>query len=76
MLVHRASVVYNVPRTTQRDRVDGRIKIDTVKSGPVPLFSHEEEVRLVNHIKEMAECGYGYFRVEIISMAFDYSLFS
>lgn len=33
MSVHRASVVYNISLTTLRDSVDGRINIDTIKSG-------------------------------------------
>lgn len=43
MAVHRASIVYSEPLTTLRGRVDGRIHIDTVKSGPASLFSQEEE---------------------------------
>ncbi|VDI79426.1 Hypothetical predicted protein [Mytilus galloprovincialis] len=43
MAVHGASIVYSVPLTTLRDRVDGRVHIDTVKSGPSPLFTQEEE---------------------------------
>lgn len=75
MSVHRASVMYSVPLTTLRDRVDGRIHIDTVKSGPAPLFSQEEEAKLVEHVKKMAAYGYGYSRAETIMMASDYAVY-
>ncbi|CAC5377710.1 unnamed protein product [Mytilus coruscus] len=74
MAVHRASIVHNVPLTTLRDRVDGRIHIDTVKSGPAPLFSQEEGAELVDHGKMMAAYGYGYSRSETIMMASDFAV--
>ncbi|CAC5413063.1 unnamed protein product [Mytilus coruscus] len=75
MAVHRASVVYSVPLTTLRDRVDGRIHIDTVKSVPVPLFNQEKEAKLVDHVKMMAAYGYGYSRSETIMMASDFAVY-
>jgi len=33
----------SLPITTLKDRVHGRVNIDTVKSGPSPLFSAEQE---------------------------------
>ncbi|CAC5377713.1 unnamed protein product [Mytilus coruscus] len=75
MAVHKAFVVYSVPLTTLRDRVDGRIHIDTVKSGPAPLFSQEEEAKLVDHVKMMAAYGYGYSRSETIMMASDFTVY-
>ncbi|CAC5411721.1 unnamed protein product [Mytilus coruscus] len=63
MAVHRASVVYSVPLTTLRDRVDGRIHIDT------------EEAKLVDHVKMMAAYGYGYSRSETIMMASDFVVY-
>lgn len=65
-------MVFNVSLTTQRNRVDGR----TVKSETSPLFSQEEEARLVSHIKEMGENCYDYFRAEIIRMTSDCAVFS
>ncbi|KAJ8310255.1 hypothetical protein KUTeg_012120 [Tegillarca granosa] len=52
--VRKAAKLYDVPLTTLRDRVDGRCSVETVKSGPEPLFSQEEEVRLVNFVSYMA----------------------
>ncbi|CAC5424039.1 unnamed protein product [Mytilus coruscus] len=45
-----------------------------MKSGPPPLFSLEQEARLVNHIKIMSHLGYGYTRVEVTALASDYAV--
>ena len=58
---------------TLRDRVCGKTDIDTVRSGPQPLFSMEEEAIFVNHVTAMATLGYGYTGAEIITMAFNYA---
>ncbi|KAJ8300381.1 hypothetical protein KUTeg_021900 [Tegillarca granosa] len=39
--VYRAGRRFGVPLTNLRDRVDGRVSIDTVRSGPNPIFSLE-----------------------------------
>lgn len=65
-------MAFNVSLTTQRNRVDG----STGKSETSPLFSQEEEARLVSHIKEMGENCYDYFRAEIIRMTSDCAVFS
>ena len=76
MSVHEVSIVYNIPFTTLRDRVDGGINFYTVKSESPPMFTQEEDARLVNHIKEMLDHGYGYSCAEIIRMASDYAVSS
>ena len=48
---------YAVPETTLRDRVAGRIRIDTTTTGNPLLFDQEEEALIVDHIKSMAEIG-------------------
>jgi hypothetical protein len=75
MSVHKASVVYSVPLTTVRDRVDGRVHIDTVKSGPPPLFNQEEEVKFIPHIKKISAYSYDYSRAETINIASDYAVY-
>ncbi|KAJ8306069.1 hypothetical protein KUTeg_016614 [Tegillarca granosa] len=72
--VYKAARQFGVPLTTLRDRVDGRVSIDTVRSGPNPLFSLEQEAKLVIHIKFLAEVGYGYTRSEVIHLANDYAV--
>ena len=59
--------------TTLRDRVAGRISIDITTTGHPTLFSLEEEALLVEHIKSMAEIGYGYTRAEVVQLASDYA---
>jgi hypothetical protein len=60
MSVNGAAKQLLVPLTTFRDRVDGRISIDCVSSGPSPLFTQEQESNMVAHVKTMSEIGYGY----------------
>ena len=72
--MYRAAKYYDVPLTTLRDRVDNRISIDTLSSGPPPLFNQIQEAKLVEHIKDMAYVGYGYTRSEILNMATDYAV--
>ena len=74
MSVYKAAKSHGVPEQTLRDRVNRRISIDTVKSGPDPVLSLEEEARLVSHIKELAEVGYGYTRSEVTNLATDYAV--
>ncbi|KAH3794020.1 hypothetical protein DPMN_147549 [Dreissena polymorpha] len=48
-----------------RHRLSGRVNLKSVHSGPQPMFSNEEEAYLV----AMAECGYGYGRAEVLTIA-------
>jgi hypothetical protein len=64
---------YGVPLQTLGDRITGKISIDVVKSGKAPVFSLEEEARLVNHLKEIASLGYGYTRREVVDIATDFT---
>ena len=59
MTVYKAAKVYGVPKTTLKDRISGRVGMDVVKSGPELTLNLEQEARLVDHIKMMADCGYG-----------------
>ena len=47
-----------MPETTVRDRAKGQINHETFSSGPAPVFSQEEETRLVEHLKLTASLGY------------------
>ena len=58
---------------TLRDRISGRISIDTLKSGRSQIFTLDEEVILVNHLQAVANYGYGYIRQEFVDIASDYS---
>ena len=74
MAIRKAAAVYGVPYTTLADRVDGRVNIDTVKSGATPLFSLEQEALLARHLDTMAEVGYGYSRQETLNLATEYAV--
>ena len=42
--------------------------------GNGPFFTLDEESRLVSHLKEMAQLGYGYNRQEVVDIATDYAV--
>ena len=72
--VRGAARQFGVPVRTLRDRTMGMISVDTVKSGRAPVFELEEEVRIVEHLKEMAQLGYGYTRSEVVDLASDFAV--
>ena len=69
----RASKLYQVPIQTLRDRVLGKIDINTVTTGRALVLSLEEEAKLMSHLKEVAKLGYGYTRQEVVDIASDYA---
>jgi len=72
--VERVAKKFGIPINTLKDRVRGKIDIDTVKSGPSPSFDIMQETLLCEHIKTMAEIGMGYSRQETINLASDYAI--
>ena len=66
---------FGVPEASLRHRLCGRVNPESVHSGPQPMFSNEEEAYLVEHIKAMSECGYGYGRAEVVTMASAYAVY-
>ena len=71
--VKRAAITYQVPLTTLRHRVLGRVDPETTSSGPSPELSEEEEAIFVEHLKSMAVLGYGYTSSKVVSMASYYA---
>lgn len=71
--VLRASKQFGVPENTLRDRVLGKVYPETVTMGREPVFTALEEAAIVNHIKIMANYGYGYTRHELADIASDYA---
>ena len=69
--VNAAAKQYGVPLTTLRDRVDGRISIDTTRPGPPLLLAKEEEAEIVQFLHTMARYGYRYTRLELGEIATD-----
>ena len=70
----KAARIFNVPRSTLQDRLFGKVDVETVKSGPSPLLSQEQEAVLAGHLKTMDEVGYGYSRQVTINLATDYAV--
>ena len=62
---------FGVPVMTLRDRVLGKLSLETTKPGPDSLFSMEEELTLVEHLETMAQMGYGYTHAQLKVMATD-----
>ena len=73
MPVSKAAKLYNIPRTTLRDGLSGRVHIDTVTT-KLPLFTLLEESKLSDHIKTMASYGNGYTRQECVNIASDMAI--
>ena len=72
--VRLASKQFNVPITTLRDRVLGKIDAECISSGRPPLLSLDDEAKIVNHLKIVATYGYGYTRSEVANVASDYAV--
>ena len=73
MAVKKAARVYCVPETTLQERVNGTVDIACLASGHSPMFSQEQEARLVQHVSFLAKVGYGYNRGELCTLATEYA---
>ena len=67
-----AAPQFGVPVMTLRDRVLGKVSLETTKPGPDSLFSMQEELTLVEHLETMAQMGYGYTHAQLKVMADEY----
>jgi hypothetical protein len=56
-------------------RIAGDIDLECYTMGAIPLFSLREEARLVSHLKEMANIGYGYSRQEVVDVASNFAVY-
>ena len=74
MSIRRAAHQYGVPFQTLRDRMAGDIDLECCTMGTIPLSSLGEELRLVSHLKEMANIGYGYSRQEVVDVASNFAV--
>ena len=70
--VKKSSRIFSIPYSTLHDRVNGKTKLETTKSGPDPLLTQEEEQALVTHIELMSSYGYGYTCTEVTALATDF----
>jgi len=74
MSVKKAAKIYNVPITTLRNRVLGKVDHASALIRKHPMITHDEELKLVHHIKTMAGYGYGYTRQECVNLASDFAV--
>ncbi|XP_052074500.1 uncharacterized protein LOC127712221 isoform X2 [Mytilus californianus] len=72
--IRSSSKIHGVPFQTLRDRVTGNIDPECTTMGNAPLFTLDEESRLVTHLMEMGELGYGYYRQDVLDIATDYAI--
>ena len=68
MSYRKASEVYNIPKTTIRDRITGRISEDATL-GRKPTFPIEVEAHLADNVKQAAAKGFGISRMQLASKA-------
>ncbi len=67
MGVNRAALEHDVPRTTLKDRISGRV-IHGTNSGPKPYLTRVEEEELVRFLLQCARQGYGKTRGEVLQI--------
>ena len=63
--VNRVALEYGVPKTTLKDRLNGRV-IHGTNMGPTPYLTYEEEKELVRFILNCSRMGYGKTRGELL----------
>ena len=69
MGVNRAALQFEIPKTTLKDRVAGRVKQGS-KSGRKPYLTSDEEMELVNYINTCFKIGYPKTRIDIMGIVF------
>ena len=68
MSINKASEMYGVPRTTLKDRLNGRV-VHGTKPGPKPYLRHSEERELVDHLTKLSDLWMGKTRREVLHIA-------
>ena len=66
--VNRAALEFNVPRTTLKDRISGRV-IHGSNMGPKTYLTNEEEKELVAFLLNCAKMGYSKTRQDVLHSA-------
>ncbi|KAH3850583.1 hypothetical protein DPMN_093005 [Dreissena polymorpha] len=66
--------MYGVPEKTLRDIIKGKINPEGVTTGREPVLSMLEEAQIVEHLKIMAQYGYGYTKQETVDIATDFAI--
>jgi hypothetical protein len=66
--VRKAAVLWNVPRTTLRDRLDGRVALGA-KPGRKPHLNFSLEEKLVDYASNRAKLGIGFGKSQFLQYA-------
>ena len=69
--IHMGALQFGVPAQRLRDQVMESVNPYNFYYGGKTLFTHAEELALIEHIKEMSELGYGYSTVQLQYIAGD-----
>ena len=69
-----ASRLYGCSDRTVARRLSNKVGLHVMGPGPSPLFSEEQEWKLVDHLSKLASYGYGLTIQEVISLATDYAV--
>ena len=67
MRINKAASVFEVPPTTLKDRLSGRVK-HGVNPGPIPYLSKVEEAELTSFLIQSSGLGYGKTKREVINI--------
>ena len=67
MGTNQAAHEFDVPATTLKDRLSGRVNHNS-KPGPAPYLTEEEERELVDFLVQVARLGYGKTKQEVIDI--------
>ena len=66
MSKRQASTTYGVPRTTNLDKIAGRVPVERTAPGTKPVLTNAEETLLADYLKLMASIGYPLSREELL----------
>ena len=72
MSIAGAAKLYNVPDSTLRDRLFGRVDLLTTTVGCKTVLSNEEESKLIQLLQTFSKLGYRIWRNKVVEMASDY----
>ncbi|KAL3888177.1 hypothetical protein ACJMK2_000556 [Sinanodonta woodiana] len=73
MYVTHAARQFDVPESTLTGWSKEHVSLDA-KPSPARIFSENEEHQLVDHLKYMADIGYGYTKLNVQYLAADYAV--
>jgi len=65
--VRRAAEMYNVPKSTLYDHINGKVKLGA-RSGPPPYLTVAEEEELVSFLIGCAAVGYPHTRKDVLTL--------